>query len=67
MRTPEKKAKETVAKIEKAMGLELSNYERNIREAYYEQGYREAILDALEEVRKLCNQKQVVEMLEELK
>lgn len=67
MKIPEKRAMEMVAKIEKAMGLELSNYDRNISEAYFSQGYREAILDVLCEVRKLCNVRQVIEKLEELK
>lgn len=40
--------------------------DRAVREAYYSQGYREAIAEALREVRKLCNQKQAVETLEEM-
>lgn len=40
--------------------------DREVREAYYSQGYREAIAEALSEVRKLCNVRQVIEKLEEM-
>jgi hypothetical protein len=65
MRTPEKKAKAFVDEMSRIRNF--SRNDREVREAYYSQGYRKAILDALGEVRKLCNQKQVVEMLEGLK
>lgn len=42
------------------------HFDREVREAYYSQGYREAIAEALSEVRKLCNVRQVIEKLEEM-
>lgn len=62
MKLPEKKAKAIVDKMSRINNF--SHFDREVREAYYSQGYREAIADALSEVRKLCNQRQVLEMLE---
>ena len=62
MNIPGKKAKafvDSMAKYNK-----FSRNEREVREAYYESGYRDAIFDALRQVRKLRNQRQVLEMLE---
>lgn len=62
MKLPEKKAKAIVDKMSRINNF--SHFDREVREAYYESGYRDAIFDALHQVRKLCNQRQVLEMLE---
>lgn len=62
MGRPEKRARELVNLMSRSN--HFTRKDRAVREAYYSQGYREAVMDALREVRKRCNQKQVVEMLE---
>ena len=62
MGRPEKRAKEIVNLMSRSN--HFTRKDRAVREAYYSQGYREAIADALSEVRKLCNVRQVIEKLE---
>lgn len=64
MGRPEKRAKAFVDEMSRISNFR--HFDREVREAYFSQGYREAIADALREVRKLCNVRQVIEKLEEM-
>ena len=62
MGRPEERAREIVNQMSR-YNL-FTRKDKEVREAYYATGYREAIVDVLKEVRELCNVRQVIETLE---
>lgn len=64
MNTPERKAREFVGAVESISDREFTQSERELKESYFEEGYRTALYEALTDVRKLCNVRQVIETLE---
>lgn len=43
----------------------LSAHQRDIREAYYAQGYREALAELRNEIHRLADVRQVIELIDE--